>query len=165
MTTYKIGIFAIFGGFMMGVLLHDQLPFVQAWKKKVGSFVMVFFLPIFFTYTGLRTNVGGLDSAVLWGWCLLLLALATLGKFGGGYWAARWSNLNHNESKVIAIMMNTRGLMELIVINTGFDLGVISQNVFTMLVLMAIVSTFITTPGLRVWLPKSGIPIPAKCLI
>jgi Kef-type K+ transport system membrane component KefB len=162
MATYKIGIFAIFGGFMMGVLLHDQLTFVEAWKKKVGSFVMVFFLPIFFTYTGLRTNVGGLDSAVLWGWCLLLFALATIGKFGGCYWAARWSNLGHHESKVIGIMMNTRGLMELIVINTGYDLGVISSNVFTMLVLMAIVSTIITTPGLRIWLPKVGISVSAR---
>jgi Kef-type K+ transport system membrane component KefB len=160
MATYRIGIFAIFGGFMMGVLLHDQPAFVAAWKKKVGSFVTVFFLPLFFTYTGLRTNIGGLNSAMLWGWCGLLFALATLGKFGGCYWAARWSNLNHQESKLIGIMMNTRGLMELIVLNTGYDLGVISQNAFTMLVLMAIVSTVITTPGLRMWLPRVGISIP-----
>ena len=162
MATYQIGIFAIFGGFMLGVLLHDQHELVQAWKKTVGKFVMVFFLPIFFTYTGLRTNIGGLDSAALWGWCLLLIALATLGKFGGCYVAARWSNLNHAESKVIGIMMNTRALMELIVINVGYDLGVISQNVFTMLVLMAIVSTVITTPGLRRWLPGIGIALPGK---
>ena len=162
MMTYKIGIFAIFGGFMMGVLLHDQHEVVEAWRKKVGGFITVFFLPIFFTYTGLRTNIGGLDSFALWGWCLLLIVLATIGKFGGCYWAARWSGLNHQQSKVIGIMMNTRALMELIIINVGFDLGVISQNVFTMLVLMAIVSTVITTPGLRRWLPGVGIPIPAK---
>ncbi len=162
MMTYKIGIFAIFGGFMMGVLLHDQHEVVEAWRKKVGGFITVFFLPIFFTYTGLRTNIGGLDSFALWGWCLLLIALATIGKFGGCYWAARWSGLNHQQSKVIGIMMNTRALMELIIINVGFDLGVISQNVFTMLVLMAIVSTVITTPGLRRWLPGAGIPIPAR---
>lgn len=162
MATYKIGIFAIFGGFMLGVLLHDQHEVVRAWKKKVGEFVTVFFLPIFFTYTGLRTNVGGLDSVALWGWCLLLVALATLGKFGGCYWAARWSGLNRQESKVIGIMMNTRALMELIIINVGFDLGVISQNVFTMLVLMAIVSTVVTTPGLRRWLPGAGVPLPGK---
>jgi Kef-type K+ transport system membrane component KefB len=162
MATYKIGIFAIFGGFMLGVLLHDQHEVVRAWKKKVGEFVTVFFLPIFFTYTGLRTNIGGLDSVVLWGWCLLLVALATLGKFGGCYWAARWSGLNHQESKVIGIMMNTRALMELIIINVGYDLGVISQNVFTMLVLMAIVSTVVTTPGLRRWLPGAGVALPGK---
>jgi Kef-type K+ transport system membrane component KefB len=162
MATYKIGIFAIFGGFMLGVLLHDQHEVVRAWKKKVGEFVTVFFLPIFFTYTGLRTNIGGLDSVALWGWCLLLVALATLGKFGGCYWAARWSGLNHQESKVIGIMMNTRALMELIIINVGYDLGVISQNVFTMLVLMAIVSTVVTTPGLRRWLPGAGIALPEK---
>lgn len=157
MATYQIGIFAIFGGFMMGVLLHDQHDVVKAWKRRIGEFVTVFFLPIFFTYTGLRTNVGGLDSLALWGWCALLLALATFGKFGGCYWAARWSGLSRAEAGAVGIMMNTRALMELIVINVGYDLGVISQNVFTMLVLMAIVSTVITTPGLRLWLPQIGL--------
>ena len=159
MATYQIGIFAIFGGFMMGVLLHDQHEVVKAWRKKVGEFVTVFFLPIFFTYTGLRTNVGALNSWELWGWCGLLIVLATIGKFGGCYLAARWSGLTHPESKVIGIMMNTRALMELIIINVGYDLGVISQNVFTMLVLMAIFSTVITTPALRRWLPGAGVSV------
>jgi Kef-type K+ transport system membrane component KefB len=159
MATYKIGIFAIFGGFMMGVLLHDRHEVVSAWRNKVGEFVSVFFLPIFFTYTGLRTNVGALDSAALWGWCALLIALATIGKLGGCYLAARWSGMNHQESKIIGIMMNTRALMELIIINVGLDIGVISQNVFTMLVLMAIFSTVITTPALRLWLPGAGVSV------
>ncbi len=159
MATYQIGIFAIFGGFMMGVLLHDQHEVVKAWRKKVGEFVTVFFLPIFFTYTGLRTNVGALNSWELWGWCGLLIVLATIGKFGGCYLAARWSGLTHAESKVVGIMMNTRALMELIIINVGYDLGVISQNVFTMLVLMAIFSTVITTPALRRWLPGAGVSV------
>jgi Kef-type K+ transport system membrane component KefB len=159
MTTYQIGIFAIFGGFMMGVILHDEHELIEAWKERIGHFVMVFFLPIFFTYTGLRTNVGGLDSLEAWGWCGLLVLLATLGKFGGSYIAARWAGMSHVEGKVIGVMMNTRALMELIVINVGFDLGVISQQVFTMLVLMAIFSTVITTPGLRRWLPKMGVAV------
>ncbi|MGK2952538.1 MAG: cation:proton antiporter, partial [Thiobacillus sp.] len=162
MTTYQIGIFAIFGGFMMGVILHDEHELIEAWKERIGHFVMVFFLPIFFTYTGLRTNVGGLDSAAAWGWCLLLIALATLGKFGASYVAARWAGMSHHEGKVIGIMMNTRALMELIVINVGYDLGVISQQVFTMLVLMAIFSTVITTPGLRRWLPKMGVVVAGR---
>jgi Kef-type K+ transport system membrane component KefB len=161
MTTYKIGIFAIFGGFLMGVMLHDEPALVQAWKQRVGEFVVVFFLPIFFTYTGLRTNIGALDTVLLWFWCLLLIALATLGKFGGCYLASRLAGLNRHESKVIGVMMNTRALMELIVINIGYDLGVISQNLFTMLVLMAIFSTVITTPLLRRWLPRAGIRVPA----
>ncbi len=161
-TTYQLGIFAIFGGFMMGVILHDEHEFIEAWKERIGHFVMVFFLPIFFTYTGLRTHIGSMDSAAAWGWCLLLIALATLGKFGGSYVAARWAGLSHQEGKVLGIMMNTRALMELIVINVGYDLGVISQQVFTMLVLMAIFSTVITTPGLRRWLPSLGIGIYAR---
>jgi len=159
MTTYQLGIFAIFGGFMMGVILYDEHELIEAWKERIGHFVMVFFLPIFFTYTGLRTNVGGLDSAAAWGWCGLLVFLATLGKFGASYIAARWAGMSHVEGKLIGIMMNTRALMELIVINVGFDLGVISQQVFTMLVLMAIFSTVITTPGLRRWLPKMGVVV------
>jgi len=160
MTTYQLGIFAIFGGFMMGVLLHDEHAFVSTWRKRIGPFVLVFFLPIFFTYTGLRTNIGGLDSASAWGWCILIVALATLGKFGGAYLAARFARLSHNESKILGVMMNTRALMELIVINVGYDLGVISQQMFTILVIMAIFSTVITSPLLRRWLPQIGIPIP-----
>ncbi|OYW36611.1 MAG: sodium:proton antiporter [Hydrogenophilales bacterium 12-61-10] len=162
MTTYQIGIFAIFGGFMMGVILHDEHELIEAWKERIGHFVMVFFLPIFFTYTGLRTHVGSLDSLEAWGWCGLLIVLATLGKFGASYVAARWAGMSHHEGKVIGIMMNTRALMELIVINVGFDLGVISQQVFTMLVLMAIFSTVITTPGLRRWLPKMGVAVAVR---
>jgi len=158
-TTYQLGIFAIFGGFMMGVILHDEHELIEAWKERIGHFVMVFFLPIFFTYTGLRTHVGSLDSAAAWGWCGLLILLATLGKFGASYLAARLAGMSHPEGKLIGIMMNTRALMELIVINVGYDLGVISQQVFTMLVLMAIFSTVITTPGLRRWLPEIGVAV------
>jgi Kef-type K+ transport system membrane component KefB len=156
MATYQLGIFAIFGGFLAGVILHDEPGLLAAWKGRVGQFVLVFFLPIFFTYTGLRTNIGGLDSFAAWGWCLLLVALATAGKFGGAYAAARWAGLTHPEASALGIMMNTRALMELIVINVGFDLGVISPQVFTMLVIMAVLSTVITTPGLRAWLPRAG---------
>ena len=99
MATHAIGIFAIFGGFMMGVILHDEHELVAAWKERTGQFVLVFFLPIFFTYTGLRTNIGGLDSLALWGWCGLVLLLATVGKFGGAYIGARWSGLGHDEAK------------------------------------------------------------------
>jgi Kef-type K+ transport system membrane component KefB len=153
MITYKIGIFAIFGGFMLGVLLHAQREFVAAWANKVGNFVNVFFVPmIFFTYSGLRTDIGLLDGWQMWGWCLLLLALATLGKFGGCYWAARWAGMDALEARAIGIMMNTRGLMELIVINVGYDLGVLPRSVFTMLVMMALASTIITTPALKRWL-------------
>ena len=162
MTTYQIGIFAIFGGFTMGVLLHDEYTFVKTWRERISPFVTVFFLPIFFTYTGLRTNIGSLDSASAWGWCVLIVFLATLGKFGGAYIAARLSGLSHMESKVLGIMMNTRALMELIVINVGYDLGVISQQMFTILVVMAIFSTVITSPLLRRWLPHIGIAVPSS---
>jgi len=147
---------------MMGVLLHDEHAFVRTWKARISPFVMVFFLPIFFTYTGLRTNIGSLDSAAAWGWCALIVFLATLGKYGGAYVAARIAGMNHQEGKVMGIMMNTRALMELIVINVGYDLGVISQQMFTILVIMAIFSTVITSPLLRRWLPRIGIPVPLR---
>ncbi|ARU31056.1 sodium:proton antiporter [Sulfuriferula sp. AH1] len=165
MATYQLGIFAIFGGFMMGVLLHDEHAFVKTWRARISPFVTVFFLPIFFTYTGLRTNIGSLDSAAAWAWCALFVLLATLGKFGGAYLGARAGGLSHIESRILGVMMNTRALMELIVINVGYDLGVISQQVFTILVIMAIFSTVITSPILRRWLPRIGIPVTAASKI
>lgn len=157
MTTYRLGIFAIFGGFMAGVLLHRQRAFEAAWQARVGGFVQVFFLPIFFTYTGLRTDIGSLHDATAWAWCLGVIAVATLGKFGACWLAARVAGLSGPQARVIGIMMNTRALMELIVINVGYDLGVVGREMFTMLVLMAIVSTVITTPALRRWLPAAGL--------
>jgi K+:H+ antiporter len=159
MATYQLGIFAIFGGFMAGVLLHDDRELADAWNERAGHFVVVFFLPIFFTYTGLRTEIGSLESLEAWGWCLLLIALATLGKYGGAYIAARFAGLGHHAANALGVMMNTRGLMELVVINVGYDLGIISRQMFTMLVLMAVVSTVITTPLLRRWLPKALVPV------
>lgn len=158
--TSQLGIFAIFGGFTVGVLLHDRHDLVSAWKHQVENLIMVFFLPIFFTYTGLRTDIGSLASGGLWAWCGLLIGLAVLGKFGGCYLAARWAGLSAAEARNIAIMMNTRALMELIVVNLGYDLGLVTRPVFTMLVLMAVASTLMTAPGLRLWLPAVGHRIP-----
>ena len=145
---------------MMGVLVHDQLKFVALWKRNVGDFVLVFFLPIFFTYTGLRTNIVGLDTLALWNWCLIIVLAATFGKFGGGYIAARLTGLDHHHAKTIGILMNTRGLMELIVLNIGYDLGFLPQNVFTILAIMAVVTTVITAVVLRSALPKMGHAVP-----
>lgn len=154
--TSKIGIFALLGAFIAGVLLHDQPAFVAAWRKNISTFVTVFFLPIFFTYTGLRTDIGNLDSVMLWTWCLIIFVGATLGKLGFCYFAARLSGLSAMESATIGIMMNTRALMALIVLNIGYDLGVIPPDVFTMLVIMAILTTAITAPVLRYTLRGMG---------
>jgi Kef-type K+ transport system membrane component KefB len=154
--TYKLGVFTIFGGFIAGVMLHDHARFVAAWKNAVSHFVTVFFLPIFFTFTGLRTNVHGLNSPALWGWCLVIIGAATFGKFFGCSVAARFCGLSWADAGCLGIMMNTRALMELVVINVGFDLGVIPPNVFTMLVLMAIFSTVITAPFMRLYFGKIG---------
>ena len=154
--TYQLGVFVIFGGFIAGMMLHDHPRFVAAWKKTVSHFVTVFFLPIFFTFTGLRTNVHGLDSLALWGWCAVIIGTATFGKFVGCSLAARCCGLSWADAGCLGIMMNTRALMELVVINVGFDLGVIPPNVFTMLVLMAILSTIITAPFMRLYFGKIG---------
>jgi Kef-type K+ transport system membrane component KefB len=156
LVTFSLGVFVIFGGFIAGTMLHDQEEFVAGWKQTISHFVTVFFLPIFFCFTGLRTNVQGLDTPELWGWCALILGAATVGKFVGCGAAARFCGMGWADAGCLGIMMNTRALMELVVINIGYDLGVIPPNVFTMLVLMAIISTVITAPVLRVALGKLG---------
>ena len=158
--TYELGIFTIFGGFLAGLLFHHDKKFVEAWRAQVGKFVLVFFLPVFFTYTGLRTNVLGLTTAADWQWLAVILAAAILGKVVPVYLAGRISGFSHHESTILGSLMNTRALMELIVLNIGFDLGFIPQDVFTMLVIMAVVTTVMTGPLLRVLLPKAGYAIP-----
>lgn len=147
--TNLIGIFSIFGSFFLGGLLYDQREFREAIQRRMRDFVTVFFLPIFFTYTGLRTDIGTMVGASLWVMCGLVLLTAFVGKFGGCSLAARLSGLPWREASMIGVMMNTRALMELIVINIGFELGIIPKSVFFILVFMAVVTTYVTTPALR----------------
>lgn len=147
--TNLIGIFSIFGAFFFGALFYDRHQFRQAVQDRLRDFVTVFFLPIFFTYTGLRTDIGTMTGTGLWLMCGLVLLTAFVGKFAGCALAARLSSLPWREASMIGLMMNTRALMELIVINVGFDLGVIPRSVFFMLVFMAVASTYVTVPVLR----------------
>lgn len=149
--TNLIGIFAIFGAFLFGAILSDQAEFREVMAAKLRDIVTVFFLPIFFTYTGLRTNVSALDSTEAWLLCGLVLLTAVVGKFGGCALAAWLSGFAPREACVIGVMMNTRALMELIVINVGYELGVIPPSVFCMLVFMALATTIMTTP-IILWL-------------
>jgi Kef-type K+ transport system membrane component KefB len=147
--TYSLGVFAIFGGFMAGLVFHPHEAFVEAWKRQVGHFVAVFFLPVFFAYTGLHTNLLGLSSVSDWSWLAAVLGIAILGKVIPVYAAARWSGFDHNQSSLLGSLMNTRALMELIVLNVGAELGFIPKRVFAMLVIMAVVTTIMTGPILK----------------
>jgi Kef-type K+ transport system membrane component KefB len=158
--TFELRIFAIFGGFAAGLLFHRHAAFVAAWRRQVGQFVMVFFLPVFFTFTGLRTNLLGLATMSDLQWLTIVLAAAVLGKVIPVYLAGRLTGFNHAESSVMGALMNTRALMELIVLNVGYDLGVIPQSMFTMLVVMAVVTTMMTGPLLRILLPRLQHAIP-----
>jgi Kef-type K+ transport system membrane component KefB len=158
--TYELRIFTIFGGFLAGLLFHHDKKFVDAWRAQVGKFVLVFFLPVFFTYTGLRTNVLGLASASDWNWLGVVLLAAILGKIIPVYVASRFAGFHPREASILGSLMNTRALMELIVLNIGFDLGFIPQNVFTMLVIMAVTTTVMTGPLLRLLLPRAGYAVP-----
>jgi Kef-type K+ transport system membrane component KefB len=154
LATNGIGIFTIFGGFAAGLLFHRNADFVRAWRVQVGEFVAVFFLPVFFTYTGLRTNLLGLTAASDWGWLVAVVVLSVLGKVLPVYGVGRARGFGHWQSVLLGTLMNTRALMELIVLNIGLDLGVLPQKVFTMLVTMAVVTTVMTGPLLRIALKK-----------
>jgi Kef-type K+ transport system membrane component KefB len=162
MCTYKLGIFGIFGGFVGGLLVHRDQKFAEAWRHQVGGFVLVFFLPIFFTYTGLHTNVLGLTTGTDWLWLLVFLAASILGKIVPVALASRFAGYNATAALVLGVLMNTRALMELIVLNIGLETGFLPQKIFTMLVIMAVVTTIMAGPLLKVLLPKLGLPIPVN---
>src|SRR5499433_347144 len=147
--TDAIGIHAIFGGFMMGAMLPKDVLFTRELVDKIEDFAVVFLLPIYFAYTGLRTEIALLAGPGLWLQCVLVILIATLGKFGGSALAARLTGLGWREASALGVLMNTRGLMELIVLNIGLELRVISPTLFAMLVIMALVTTFATTPILH----------------
>lgn len=153
--THEIGIFAIFGAFMLGAVFHDETEFRQAVLAKLNDFVTVFFLPIFFTYTGLRTDIGSMSGALLWAMCGLVVAAGIAGKLGGCTLAARATGLPWRDSYMVGVLMNARALMALIVINVGLNAGILNSTAFFMLVMMAVITTFMTAPLLRLGLKEA----------
>lgn len=152
--TEVIGIHLIFGAFLLGAAMPKNADLVRELAEKTEDFVLVFLLPVFFAYSGLRTQIGLLNRPGLWLLCALVLAVAIAGKYIGTYVAARVSGINNREASALGWLMNTRGLTELIVLNIGLELGVISPLMFTMLVIMALVTTFMTSPLLEWTYPK-----------
>ena len=148
-TTEVIGIHALFGAFFFGAILPKQGALAETLADRVETVAVVLLLPLFFAYSGLRTQIALVSQPAEWLVTGILILTATVGKFGGSAVAARLTGLRWREASAIGVLMNTRGLMELIVLNLGMDLGVISPTVFTMLVIMALVTTFATTPVLR----------------
>ena len=147
--TELIGIHALFGAFLFGIAIPKENGFSRVLTEKLETVAVVLLLPLFFAFSGLRTQFGLLSDPKDWLVTLAIIGLATVGKFGGSTLAARWTGLRWREASAIGILMNTRGLVELIVLNIGLDLGVINSTVFTMLVVMALVTTFATTPLIR----------------
>lgn len=143
-----IGIHALFGAFLAGVIMPANMNFRRVLMGKVEDVSLVLLLPLFFVFTGLRTQIGLLNQAHLWGMCGFVVLTAVAGKFGGSAFAARFVGQSWKDSLSIGALMNTRGLMELIVLNIGYDLGILSPEVFSMMVLMALVTTFMTAPAL-----------------
>lgn len=152
--TELIGIHLIFGAFLVGAVMPKHAGLTRELAQKTEDFVLTFLLPIFFAYSGLRTQIGLLNSPMLWVLCSMVVAVAILGKYVGTYVAARVCGSDRREASALGWLMNTRGLTELIVLNIGLSLGVISPLLFTMLVIMALVTTFMTSPLLEWTYPK-----------
>ena len=146
--TEIIGIHALFGAFMTGAIMPDIVKFRNIFIEKVEDVAVILLLPLFFVFTGLRTQIGLINDPYLWKVTGCIILVAVIGKFVGSALAARFVGQNWKDSLSIGALMNTRGLMELVVLNIGYDLGVLTSEIFTMMVIMALVTTFMTGPAL-----------------
>jgi Kef-type K+ transport system membrane component KefB len=146
LATEIIGIHALFGAFVAGAIMPTGGVFRRVLRERLESISSVFLLPLFFAYTGLRTEIGLLDDVASWAICLTIIAVATIGKLGGTAVAARWTGMSWRDAVALGALMNTRGLMELIALNVGYDLGILTPEIFAMMVLMALITTAMTGP-------------------
>jgi Kef-type K+ transport system membrane component KefB len=144
--TEAIGIHALFGAFLAGVALSPQTRLRGFLKERLEPICTVFLLPLFFAFAGLRTRLGLLDDTGSTLACLAVIGVAIAGKLGAGTLAARWTGLGWHEALSIGALMNTRGLIELVVLNVGYDLGILAPRMYSIMVLMAVVTTCMTGP-------------------
>jgi Kef-type K+ transport system membrane component KefB len=156
LATEAIGVHALFGAFFFGVIVPRKGGLAHGLRERLEDLVVVLLLPLFFAYSGLRTQIGLLDGSSAWLTAGLLTFVAVLGKWGGATLAGRASGQSWRDANAIGVLMNTRGLMELVILNIGLDLGVITPTVFTMMVLMALVTTVMTSPLLALLRPKTA---------
>jgi Kef-type K+ transport system membrane component KefB len=153
LTTEVIGVHAIFGAFLLGAIIPHDTALARSLTHKLEDLVTILLLPAFFAFTGMRTQIGLVSGFENWLVCGLIIAVATAGKFGGTFVSARLTGMGSRDSAALGILMNTRGLMELIVLNIGLDMKVISPTLFAMMVLMALATTIATTPILQMLTP------------
>ena len=146
LVTETIGIHALFGAFLAGIVMPAAVDFRTFLKDKIEGFSAAALLPLFFVFTGLRTQIGLLNDWQSWALCGVIILVAIAGKLGGSMLMSRWTGMSWSQSFGIGVLMNTRGLVELVVLNIGYDLGILSGRIFAMMVLMALVTTFMTGP-------------------
>jgi Kef-type K+ transport system membrane component KefB len=144
--TEVIGIHALFGAFMAGLVMPKTEDMIVKIVERIESLSLALLLPLFFALTGLRTRIDLLSGKSMWGFTAAIIATAVLGKLAGAAFTAKATGMNWKDSLGLGVLMNTRGLVELVILNAGLDLGILSPALFTMLVLMALVTTFMTTP-------------------
>jgi Kef-type K+ transport system membrane component KefB len=168
LVTEGIGIHALFGAFLAGVVMPPHAGLRKLLTERLGGFTSCFLLPLFFAFTGLRTQVGLLNDWSSWLTCAGIIAVAIAGKLGGSMLAAYWTGMNWHDSLSLGILMNTRGMVELIVLNIGYDLGILGPRIFSMMVIMAITTTFMTGPLLSLpgyWQRRGAAPGGAADLV
>ena len=153
--TEVIGIHALFGAFLFGAIIPHESLIARGVTKRLQGFVRILFLPAFFALTGMKTQIGLVSNSQDWIVCGIIILLAIVGKFFGAYAGSLFSGNTQRESVIIGILMNTRGLVELIVLNIGLALGILTPTLYTMLVLMALVTTFMAGPLLQILVPKN----------
>lgn len=153
--TEIIGIHALFGAFLAGIVIPKNDIMQQRIISRISDVTMVMLLPLFFVYTGLRTQAGILNTGALWATFGLILFCAVAGKLGGSTLVARALGQTWKDSLSIGALMNTRGLMELVVLNIGYDMGILSTEIFSMMVLMALLTTMMTSPLLN-WIGRKN---------
>jgi Kef-type K+ transport system membrane component KefB len=154
--TESLGVHALFGAFLAGVVMprHDRLK--EELSQKLEAIVVVLLLPLYFALTGLRSSIFLISGAKMWLYCAVIIVLAVVGKLGGSMFSARLNGMTWRESAAVGILMNTRGLVELVILNIGLDLGILSPALFSIMVLMALVTTLMTTP-LLAWIYPQAI--------
>ena len=162
--TERLGVHALFGAFMAGLVMPKSELMIAGIVERIESLSLALLLPLFFALTGLRTRIDLLTDRTLLGYTLAIFATAIVGKLAGAALAARTTGMTWKDSLGLGVLMNTRGLVELVVLNAGLDLGVLSPALFTMMVIMALVTTFMTTPIL-IALKIPPLPAQQDCTI